>query len=306
MWRCDGGGCCEGARRWKRRDRGLRRFCLALRAWLSWRAWWQRHVGFRAAQSRYRWQVMKRRRARPARVARCHRQLDPAEPEAVHAAGSGAREPESRAPVHPISVVQRAAREGLLSLQGRPHSEAELRWHRGNRRRCVLLARCRPCSFGRLAPSVAPKVAAFERQQGSSVNYIDDVICTGRTSTLGGREGSARSTDGCLELAPPRPGGCGQRSNSGHLLAAGWSACFIGSMGLAARDAGVALPAGVAVDAEVHLGKSDDGFAFRARPDITLPGLEPPVARVIDVAADLRCPYSNATRGSIAVEVKLA
>ena len=55
--------------------------------------------------------------------------------------------------------------------------------------------------------AAAPKVTAFERRQGSSVNHIDEVIYTGRTRTLGGRDGTARSTDGRLDVALSRPGG---------------------------------------------------------------------------------------------------
>ena len=138
------------------------------------------------------------------------------------------------------------------------------------------------------------------------MNHIDEVIYTGSTRTLGGRDGSARSTDGRLDVALSRPGGSGQGTNPEQLLAAGWSACFIGSMGLAARTAGVALPADVAVDAEVDLGKSGDGFALQARLNVRLPGLDPSVARAIVDGADQLCPYSKAMRGNIAVEINLA
>ncbi len=138
------------------------------------------------------------------------------------------------------------------------------------------------------------------------MNHIDEVIYTGSTRTLGGREGSARSTDGRLDVALSRPGASGQGTNPEQLLAAGWSACFIGSMGLAAHTAGVALPADVAVDAEVDLGKSGDGFALQARLNVTLPGLDPSVARAIVDGANQLCPYSKAMRGNIAVEINLA
>ena len=138
------------------------------------------------------------------------------------------------------------------------------------------------------------------------MNRIDEVIYTGRTRTLGGRDGSARSTDGRLDVSLSRPGGSGQGTNPEQLLGAAWSACFIGAMGLAARAAGVALPADVAVDAEVDLGKSDDGFSLQARLNVSLPGLDPSVARAIVDSANLLCPYSKATRGNIAVEINLA
>ncbi len=138
------------------------------------------------------------------------------------------------------------------------------------------------------------------------MQHIDAVIYTGRTHTVGGRDGSARSTDGRLDVALSRPGGSGQGTNPEQLLAAGWSACFIGAMGLAARAAGVALPADVAVDAEVDLGSSGDGFALQARLNVRLPGVDPSVARSIVDSANMLCPYSKATRGNIGVEINLA
>ena len=138
------------------------------------------------------------------------------------------------------------------------------------------------------------------------MNTIDEVLYTGRTHTLGGRDGSARSTDGRLDIRLSPPGGAGVGTNPEQLLAAGWSACFIGAMGRAARAAGVALPADVAVDAEVDLGKSGEGFALQARLTVSLPGLAPAVARSIVDGAHQLCPYSKATRGNIAVEINLA
>ena len=138
------------------------------------------------------------------------------------------------------------------------------------------------------------------------MNQIDEVIYTGRTHTLGGRDGSARSSDGHLDIRLSPPGSTGVGTNPEQLFAAGWSACFIGAMGRAARAVGVALPAGVAVDAEVDLGKSGDGFALQARLAVSLPGLDPTVARTIVDGAHQLCPYSRATRGNIAVEISLA
>ena len=138
------------------------------------------------------------------------------------------------------------------------------------------------------------------------MNQIDEVIYTGRTHTLGGRDGSARSSDGRLDIRLSPPGSTGTGTNPEQLFAAGWSACFIGAMGRAARAAGVALPAGAAVDAEVDLGRSGDGFALQARLAVSLPGLDPTVARTIVDGAHQLCPYSRATRGNIAVEISLA
>ncbi len=138
------------------------------------------------------------------------------------------------------------------------------------------------------------------------MNAIDTVLYTGRTHTEGGRDGSARSSDGRLDIRLSPPGSAGQGTNPEQLFAAGWSACFIGAMGRAAQAAGAKLPADVAVDAEVDLGKSGDGFALQARLHVSLPGVAPELARRIVDGAHQLCPYSKATRGNIAVEITLA
>ena len=135
---------------------------------------------------------------------------------------------------------------------------------------------------------------------------LDKVLYTGKTHTIGGRDGSARSADGRLDIRLSPPGSNGAGTNPEQLFAAGWSACFIGAMGRAARGAGVALPADVAVDAEVDLGQVGDGFQLQARLKVSLPGLDPAVARSLVDGAHQLCPYSKATRGNIAVELSLA
>ncbi len=138
------------------------------------------------------------------------------------------------------------------------------------------------------------------------MNSIDTVLYTARTHTIGGRDGAARSSDGRLDVRLTPPGGKGEGTNPEQLFAAGWSACFIGAMGRAAQAAGVKLPADVAVDAEVDLGKIGDGFALQARLKVSLPGLDAAVARAVVDGAHQLCPYSKATRGNIAVELTLA
>jgi osmotically inducible protein OsmC len=135
---------------------------------------------------------------------------------------------------------------------------------------------------------------------------IDKVIYTGKTHTIGGRDGSARSVDGRLDVKLSPPGGAGEGTNPEQLFAAGWSACFIGAMRHAARAGKVALPANLAVDAEVDLGTGEGGYALQARLNVSLPGLDHQVAKALVEAAHQTCPYSKATRGNIDVTLDLA
>src|SRR5688572_2326931 len=87
------------------------------------------------------------------------------------------------------------------------------------------------------------------------------------------------------------------------LFAAGWSACFMGAMGLAAAKMNTRLPAGAAIDAEVDLCSVDGEYALQARLNVSLPGVERGVAQALVDAAHQTCPYSKATRGNIDVAI---
>jgi Ohr subfamily peroxiredoxin len=132
---------------------------------------------------------------------------------------------------------------------------------------------------------------------------IEKVLYTGKTHTTGGRDGAARSDDGRLDVALSVPGSKGAGTNPEQLLAAGWSACFIGAMGLAATKLKIALPAGTAVDAEVDLGNTAGEYFLQARLQVSLPGLDKDVARSLTEAAHQTCPYSKATRDNINVVI---
>lgn len=136
---------------------------------------------------------------------------------------------------------------------------------------------------------------------------IDKVIYTARVHNTGGREGSARSDDGALQATLVRPGKPGG-TNPEQMFAAGYAACFIGAIQYNAGQMKVALPADLAVDTEVDLGPASQaqGFALAVRMKVAMPGLDRATAQAILDAADRTCPYSNATRGNIVVQITLA
>jgi Ohr subfamily peroxiredoxin len=131
------------------------------------------------------------------------------------------------------------------------------------------------------------------------------ILYTGKTHTIGGRDGASRSEDGRLDIKLSSPGTSEAGTNPEQLFAAGWSACFIGAMGLTARELKVALPADLAVDAEVDLARDDSGYFLKARLNVSLPGVERAVAQQLVDGAHRNCPYSKATRGNIDVEINL-
>jgi Ohr subfamily peroxiredoxin len=138
-----------------------------------------------------------------------------------------------------------------------------------------------------------------------AMTTIEKVLYTAKTHTTGGRDGASQSSDGRLDIKLSSPGAAGTGTNPEQLFAAGWSACFIGAMGVAAGKMKVSLPADRAVDAEVDLGMTDGGFLLRARLNVSLPGLDREVAQSIVDAAHHICPYSKATRGNIDVTIDL-
>jgi Ohr subfamily peroxiredoxin len=138
-----------------------------------------------------------------------------------------------------------------------------------------------------------------------AMSTSEKVLYTAKTHTTGGREGASRSHDGRLDVKLSSPGTKGNGTNPEQLFAAGWSACFEGAMGVAARKMKVALPAETAIDAEVDLNSNDAGYFLRARLNVSVPGLARDVAQAIVNEAHQICPYSKATRGNIDVAINL-
>lgn len=134
---------------------------------------------------------------------------------------------------------------------------------------------------------------------------IEKLLYTASTHTTGGRDGASRSSDGRLEVKLSSPGTAGGGTNPEQLFATGWSACFIGAMGVAAGKLKVKLPPDTAVDAEVDLGTNDGGYQLQARLNVRLPGVDHETAQAVVDAAHQICPYSKATRGNIDVAINL-
>lgn len=133
----------------------------------------------------------------------------------------------------------------------------------------------------------------------------EKVLHTGKTHTSGGRDGVSRSSDGRLDVSLSRPGNSGSGTNPEQLFAAGWSACFIGALKAEAAKMNLAVPADLAIDAEVDLGVTDGAYGLAVRLNVTLPGVEREVAQRLVDAAHQTCPYSRATRGNIDVAIKV-
>ena len=134
---------------------------------------------------------------------------------------------------------------------------------------------------------------------------LDKVLYTAQSHTTGGRDGAGKTSDGRLEVSLSSPGTSGTGTNPEQLFAVGYSACFIGAMKAVGGMKKIAVPADVAVDAEVDLGPTSHGYGIAVRLKVSLPGMEREAAQALVDAAHGVCPYSNATRGNIPVEITL-
>jgi lipoyl-dependent peroxiredoxin len=135
---------------------------------------------------------------------------------------------------------------------------------------------------------------------------------TAHTTATGGRDGVVRSDDGKLDvkLDPPKQmGGTGTGTNPEQLFAAGYAACFIGAMKYVANTLRLTIPDNVSIDSKVSLGPvgaPQKGFGIAVEMLIHLPGMDRAQAEQLIHDAHEVCPYSNATRGNIEVNLALA
>lgn len=128
-------------------------------------------------------------------------------------------------------------------------------------------------------------------------------------STGAGRDGHVKSISGQvdLEMAPPKEmGGSGDGANPEELFAAGYAACFHSALQGVARTRKIAVT-GSTVGSRVHIGPNDEGgFQLAVDLEVVIPELDHAAAQELADAAHQVCPYSNATRGNIVVNVTVS
>jgi Ohr subfamily peroxiredoxin len=135
--------------------------------------------------------------------------------------------------------------------------------------------------------------------------YEAEAVATGE-----GRSGRSRTSDGALdvELAIPKEmgGPGGSATNPEQLFAAGYAACFHNALQVVARrerltvdDSSVAARVGLQANA-------NRGFELSVALQVDLPGVDAATAEGLVAKAHSVCPYSNATRGNVDVELQVA
>jgi Ohr subfamily peroxiredoxin len=135
----------------------------------------------------------------------------------------------------------------------------------------------------------------------------DKILYTAHATATGGRDGRAVSSDKVLDIqlsTPKELGGAGgPGTNPEQLFAAGYAACFTGALKLVAGKQKVVLPPTLIITGHVGIGPAAVGFAISAKLEISAPGLPKAQVEELVKAAHQVCPYSNATRGNVDVEL---
>ena len=135
-----------------------------------------------------------------------------------------------------------------------------------------------------------------------------DVLYSTTATATGGRDGTSRSADGQLDvkLATPKAlgGAGGDGTNPEQLFAAGYAACFHSALQNVARQAKKKL-GDSSVGARVAIGRAGEGFGLAVVLEVVIPDLPHDEAQQLADAAHRVCPYSNATRGNIRVDVQV-
>jgi lipoyl-dependent peroxiredoxin len=135
------------------------------------------------------------------------------------------------------------------------------------------------------------------------------VLYTAKAHVTGGRGGHGRTADGQLDVnlrLPTEMGGEGGGTNPEELFAVGWAACFESAIAGVARRQHVEAGE-VSIESVISLlPTGDGGFKLAASLNVSIPSVsDRDVAAELIRAAHQVCPYSNATRGNVDVELLL-
>ena len=137
---------------------------------------------------------------------------------------------------------------------------------------------------------------------------LEKRLYTATVTATAGREGRVKSDDGHLDVTvvPPRAlGGNGAGTNPEQLFAGGYAACFGSALGHVARAQKI-VTGPVSITAQATIGPVGKGFGLAVELVASIPELPREQAEALLRAAHEVCPYSNATRGNIVVDLRLA
>ena len=139
---------------------------------------------------------------------------------------------------------------------------------------------------------------------------MEEVFYRAQVKATAGRDIRAVSSDGALDLKVKRPrklgGTNGRGTNPEQLFAAAYAVSFLGIMMLVAVRDDIEFPRSAEVEAGVGVGPAQQAFGIEVELRIRLPGLPRAEADSLVEKSHALCPYSNATRGNVAVRLVFA
>src|SRR4030095_738319 len=136
------------------------------------------------------------------------------------------------------------------------------------------------------------------------------VLATAHATAIGGRNGHTESDDGLVsaDLSVPKSmGGPGKPGTTTpeHLFAAGYAACFGGACEFMSRQLKL-IPSSLVVKSAVSIGQPPEGgFGLAVELTVEVGGLSQADAEKVVAAGHGLCPYSNAIKGNVPVEIKV-
>ncbi len=140
---------------------------------------------------------------------------------------------------------------------------------------------------------------------------MPETVYSTKVTATGGRHGSIRSDDGLLDvkLALPRTlGGKGVATNQEQLFAGGYAACFENALFHVSRQARRHFADDdIAVVAQIGLSRNDAGaFVLSAALAVSIAGVDQKTAEQLVQGAHAICPYSNAIKGNVDVQIAVS
>lgn len=135
-------------------------------------------------------------------------------------------------------------------------------------------------------------------------------LYTAQATTKGGRNGHSETSDGALKLdlaLAPELGGTGKTgTNPEQLFACGYSACFGSAIEYLAQKQHINVK-DIEVTAKVSIGpREKGGFELGVDLDVHVPGVPHDVVEALANEAHRNiCPYSNAIRGNVEVNIRV-
>ncbi|HET8843195.1 MAG TPA: organic hydroperoxide resistance protein [Ktedonobacteraceae bacterium] len=132
------------------------------------------------------------------------------------------------------------------------------------------------------------------------------ILYTAEATVHGGRAGEARSSDGNLIVKlglPKEMGGTGEGTNPEQLFAVGYAACFQSALIRVAQREKIDASQST-ITSRVGIGPSGQGqFGLEVELRVSIPGVDTETGQKLLELAHQVCPYSNATRGNIPVNL---